>query len=127
LFEAYSIALVLVVLAGVFVWRDAADRGDENAALWGLGTALILIVVLPLYLYHRAYGTESLQAPVRSPREISYHDHQEARSTVKCPRCREPTIERVNAYYCEKCDRFVDKQNMGVSEKKVLASLCQRA
>lgn len=57
MYEGYYIGLTLVVLVAVDVWRDADNRGDSNAKWWGLGTLLLLIVVLPLYLYHRAYGS----------------------------------------------------------------------
>jgi 4-amino-4-deoxy-L-arabinose transferase-like glycosyltransferase len=110
LFEFYYVALGFVLIIGFIVWWDAKEQEDENAALWGLGTAMILIVVLPLYLYHRAYGREKVHWIPSRTQEISFHGQEEARSTVKCPRCWQPTIERVNAYYCEKCDRFVDKQ-----------------
>jgi len=56
MYEAYFLALTVVVIVAAAVWWDADSRGDPNAAWWGLGTGLLLIIVLPLYLYHRAYG-----------------------------------------------------------------------
>ena len=39
--------------AGYWTYRDATVRGSERAGLWGAGTALLLVPVLPLYLYLR--------------------------------------------------------------------------
>jgi len=39
--------------AGYWTHRDATVRGSERAGLWGAGAALLLVPVLPLYLYLR--------------------------------------------------------------------------
>jgi hypothetical protein len=56
MYEAYFLALTVTSLAGWFVFVDAYEHEEPNAGWWALGTFLVLIVVLPLYLYHRAYG-----------------------------------------------------------------------
>jgi hypothetical protein len=55
-----AIALLLGAIAGLLVHRDAYDREDPSAAAWAFGTFLLLIIVLPIYLYHRAYGPHPL-------------------------------------------------------------------
>ena len=44
--------MLLATLAGVWVFFDARKRGSELpvAAMWALGTAMIMVVFLPLYL-----------------------------------------------------------------------------
>ena len=52
-------------MARAAVDDDAHKRGDPNPGAWALGTWLLLIIVLPLYLYHRAYGSRP-QAQVKA-------------------------------------------------------------
>jgi len=49
-----GIGLLLGGIAGLLVYDDAFKREDPNAAAWGLGTVLLLIIVVPIYLYHRS-------------------------------------------------------------------------
>jgi len=72
MYEGYFIALTLVVVVAAAVWWDADSRGDPNAAAWGVGTGLLLIIVLPLYLYHRAYRRQEKESiePVAVPETV---------------------------------------------------------
>lgn len=54
--EVSLIAVGLGVLVGLAVWSDAKKLGDPNPAIWALGTALLLIIVLPIYLIYRSKG-----------------------------------------------------------------------
>lgn len=49
--------MMLGGVAGAAVYDDAKKRGDTSPVTWAVGTWLLLIIVLPLYLYHRAYGS----------------------------------------------------------------------
>jgi hypothetical protein len=46
------IAIVIDLLIAIWVYRDAQGRG-MNAILWAIGTFLLCIVFLPLYLIMR--------------------------------------------------------------------------
>jgi zinc-ribbon domain len=48
----FFFGFVIVVILAIFVAQDANKRG-MNGVLWGLGTALLCIVFLPLYLIMR--------------------------------------------------------------------------
>jgi hypothetical protein len=52
----FGFALIVGGIAGAAVYDDAYKRRDPAPIAWALGTWLLLIIVLPLYLYHRAYG-----------------------------------------------------------------------
>jgi hypothetical protein len=89
LYEEYIlVAFAIAFLAAFWVWRDANSNWDENAAWWALGTFLLLVIVLPLYLYHRAYGNTLLK---------------EARQWTFCKFCGEAIPPHCT--YCPLCDR----------------------
>ncbi len=46
------IALLIPIAAGVWVGMDASKRG-MNSWGWGIGTFLLLIIVLPVYFFTR--------------------------------------------------------------------------
>ena len=49
------IGILIALSAGIWVGLDAGKRGYSTAACWGwgIGTSLLLIVVLPIYLLSR--------------------------------------------------------------------------
>lgn len=51
-------SLVFSGAIGILVYRDAVKHADLYPGAWALGTWLLLIIVLPVYLYHRAYGSK---------------------------------------------------------------------
>jgi len=52
------IGLMIPLIAGILVGQDAAKRG-MNAWGWGIGTFLLLIIVLPVYFFtKKPYLTE---------------------------------------------------------------------
>ena len=58
--------IIAVVIAG-FVWQDANKRG-MSGPLWGIGTFLVCIVFLPLYLIMRKpILVAGVQAPPGTP------------------------------------------------------------
>jgi hypothetical protein len=97
-------SLILGLLAAVWVWWDATIRGHKNAVWWALGTFLVLIVVLPLYLYHRAYGP-------KAEHEFSW----------KCKSCGRPITARYDhimqlrpseSLTCSACGQSYDRQSI---------------
>ena len=46
------IGVLIAILVGVFIGKDAASRG-MNAWGWGIATACLMILFLPLYLIVR--------------------------------------------------------------------------
>jgi hypothetical protein len=42
-----------LIIATIWVYRDARTRGMEGAGVWAAGTFLLLIVVFPLYFFKR--------------------------------------------------------------------------
>lgn len=97
----------VLVISGVIaavVWNDAKNLGKKNAPLWAVGTFLVLIVVLPIYLIFRSKGMigipwktqleESSQATLRRAESPSP-------STMFCPECGK-TIPR-SSKFCKEC------------------------
>ncbi len=56
----YLVSFVVAVGFGFIVAMDAKKRG-MNSFFWGLGTCLVLIVFLPLYIISRRYYPEISQ------------------------------------------------------------------
>jgi hypothetical protein len=46
----FAWAVATVVAATVFT--HATKRGDKHATAWGIGTFLLMVVVLPVYAFH---------------------------------------------------------------------------
>jgi len=82
------IGLIIAAVVGHIVQEDAKKIGCSKtiASLWGLGTFLILILVLPAYLLFRYFHTSG---------------HQSEQGNRKCPLCAE-TIKR-EARLCKHC------------------------
>lgn len=49
---ARIIGIVIAAVAAYWVYQDAKER-NMNAMLWAVGTFLVLIIALPLYLIMR--------------------------------------------------------------------------
>lgn len=76
------IGLLIAAAVGFWVYSDAAARGKSSgvACLWGIGTFLLLIVFLPLWLF------------VRPPMQRV--------GIVRCPGCGKDSD---NAQFCPHC------------------------
>ena len=55
------IGVLLLLIATGWVYRDAKDRGSDSPVGWAIGTFLLLIVFLPLYLIRRPTKNKSLK------------------------------------------------------------------
>jgi hypothetical protein len=112
-YEAYvlTVGLLLSVSLALAVWGDANERGDENANWWALGTFLLLIIVLPLYLYHRAYGG-TRQKAVRE--RTNAYTRPPTLETVTCPYCHEQVPDRK---FCVSCGRPLTPATSGKMNK----------
>lgn len=87
------IAYVLLALLAIWVYSDAKARGDAQPVLWALGTLLLALIVLPIWLIKRP--------PKGGP-------------TRPCPHCAEP-IQRA-ASVCRYCGRDVPVVTGAVSD-----------
>jgi ribosomal protein L40E len=92
-FPIAGIALIVGGIAGAAVYDDAYKRGDSSPGAWALGTWLLLIIVLPLYLYHRAYGSKGegdlfWTCTSGHANEARYADIKMGRA-IQCSRCSE--------------------------------------
>ena len=94
--EVYiGIGVFVSLFAALLVWLDANNRNEENAGWWVLGTFLLLIIVLPIYLYHRAYGNKA------------YHDYnmeQESKFAFHGNGRKESNIQGFGKVTCPKCN-----------------------
>ncbi len=64
------LAWIGLILVSLWVHKDAEKRGN-NATVWAIGTLLMLIIVLPLYLIMRNEKYELRQEDGR--RGLSWH------------------------------------------------------
>lgn len=48
-----GVGLIGLIIAAVWVYRDAASRGMQGAAAWAAGVFLLFIVFFPLYFVRR--------------------------------------------------------------------------
>jgi hypothetical protein len=78
-FPIAGIALIVGGIAGAAVYDDAYTCGDSSPGAWALGTFLLFIIVLPLYLYHRAYGPTQRRRPTQESDE-----RERVRFATKC-------------------------------------------
>jgi hypothetical protein len=105
MYEIIWIPLVVGGIVAIAVWLDAYNRNDDNGTWWALGTFLILIVALPLYLYHRAHGTESVV--VSKPETVHVAVEGAKSYAVEC-RCGRPIVARAHLgehLKCRQCGR----------------------
>jgi peroxiredoxin len=97
------VAVADVVLAAL-VWRDASRLGEKNAALWALGTFLVLIVVLPVYLIFRSKGMIGKPRETREQQIVTAGEprlESGVPSTMFCPACGNK-IPR-ESKFCKEC------------------------
>jgi hypothetical protein len=93
------LGLVIAVICGILVGRDAAKRG-MNPWAWGIFVALIWIIGLPMYLTMRkplitkSFGSGQISVSA-SP------------DTKKCPYCAE--IIKAEAIKCKHCGSDLSK------------------
>jgi hypothetical protein len=65
--------LLIAGLVAVWVYQDARDRGAHQPGLWAVGTFLLMILVLPMWLLTRpAKGSGSLRACPHCAESIQY-------------------------------------------------------
>lgn len=101
MYEAYFIAVVVDIVLAAWVWIDAGQRGDPHAAWWALGTFLIVIVVLPLYLYHRAYGPPQTRDETETVEEEP--TGKDYAVTCRCGHVIEAYIDFDEEVQCKRC------------------------
>jgi hypothetical protein len=101
-FPIAGVALIVGGAAGAAVYDDAYKRRDDAPGAWALGTWLLLIIVLPLYLYHRAYGSRTqtqMEAKTPTPSQTTVGD-----ASILTMFCREcgANIPR-DSKFCKEC------------------------
>lgn len=104
-----GIGLLLGGIVGLLVYDDAYKREDPNAGAWGLGTALLLIVVVPIYLYHRSQSlppflqgrTAFWQQVESEPRASHTNVSDAAILTMFCRECGANLLR--DSKFCKEC------------------------
>jgi riboflavin transporter FmnP len=72
----FFIGLIFLIGISYTVYKDAKSRGEASALGWAIGTALLLIVILPLY-YFRVVRKKPIIGEWKAPV-----------LTKVCPNCR---------------------------------------
>lgn len=113
MYELYlSVGLLVSGLVALGVYSDGYLRSDDNAGWWAVGTFLLLIIVLPIYLYHRSHDHDDREGQEDRRMNVSVttqygigHPQRDS----KCPKCNHPMREIMNSYYCDKDDLIMNK------------------
>jgi len=82
------LGLIIVFLIAVWVYSDAKARGEAQPGLWAVGTFLLAIIVLPVWLIKRPPKREALQ---------------DSNGLKRCPFCAEDI--KLAAVVCKHCHR----------------------
>jgi len=96
-----TFGLVIAFIAAIWVYSDARGRGYASlpAILWSLGTFLLLIVVLPLYLL--IGRRQQPAAPRRRESPIIDVEASVVEDMINCPMCGRQVKEDFNVCpYC---------------------------
>ena len=95
--------MLIPLLVGVWVFLDARSRGKDmsSSLLWGMGTFLLLIIVLPLWLFLRPPLGKSYTSDRYSGMREQNSAFEEQR--LFCTHCQQ-SIEGINdALFCPYC------------------------
>ena len=117
----YFIAMLILMLASIWVFIDARDKGrsEGQALLWALGTIMALIIFLPLWLFVRSQGTQPKYSRTCSFCRHSFGDIPKARY---CPYCgsildRYDHSKAIDIDFHKNDDHNVDQKNEEVHPK----------
>jgi len=102
------IAIAILVIATVWVYRDARQRGKSagSAFWWSLGTAALLIVFLPLWLLTRPRLPEE-RAGASVPRLCIHCGKYYDGNPSFCPNCGH-SLASVAGNLCSRCGKPYD-------------------
>lgn len=91
---------LIALLAGFWVFWDAKARGrpESKAILWGIGTFLMMIVVLPLWLFY-----------FRGKEYSDSEDRGYLGSISRCSSCGGSFKSIPNANYCPFCGQNLNQ------------------
>jgi hypothetical protein len=82
--------LIICVVSAVWVYRDAIQRGNPNAAVWAIGVFLLPILGMPLYLFQRTSANAFYVMPANGPATLCATCGKYAQVTAAsafCPLC----------------------------------------
>jgi hypothetical protein len=99
-----GVVVLVGAIAGWYVYEDAHERGDSSPGAWAIGTFLLFIIVLPLYLYHRAYGPTQRRRPTQESNE-----RERVHFTTKCQCGHDIDVEAYvgDPLKCSQCGRKI--------------------
>ena len=108
----HTIAMLIPLLVGVWVFLDARSRGKDisGAILWGVGTFLILIIVLPLWLLLRPpLASASSRYSRQSAQQLNPKEQQ-----LLCTHCQK-AIEIKDALFCPYCGQRLSQKSTPIT------------
>jgi len=99
----HTIAMLIPLIVGVWVFLDAKSRGKDlsGALLWGGGTFLLLIIVLPLWLLLRPPISGS-SSPNKYSRARA-QNFQSEEPKLFCTQCQKSIEGLEGASFCPYC------------------------
>ena len=108
--------MLIPLLVGVWVFLDAKSRGKDlsGALLWGFGTFLLLIVVLPLWLLLRPPLSSSSSSLKYSGMNTQNRYRYSEKQKLYCPKCQK-SIGLEGALFCPYCGQRLSNQTTPIT------------
>ena len=102
------VGLAVAFAAGLAVYWDAKNQGDDSARSWALGVFFFMIVFLPLYVIFRAIGRIGVNCPnctIATSKRFSGCKHCGAVLALGTPQLKitEPSLRNISARFCSEC------------------------
>jgi len=111
-----TLAIIVLIIASIWVYRDAKGKKVRNPAGWAVATFFVLIIALPLYL---VWGKKRIETPAQQqyapPPPAQYGPPQQQYVSTSSPQYTPPPAVQpqapARAGYCAKCGSAIPAED----------------